>query len=105
MIQVEEKQGLGAGQKNETDMAKQVDLKVFRTYTNVEDTQWGNEKVEQYRFNGMDAISKAVQEWYKSGCSNNDLENIFIGAQRKADDFDSRKYTVRPRYEKLENVS
>merc|ERR1719362_2394144 len=87
MIQVEEKQGLGAGQKIETDMAKQVDLKIFRTYTNVEDVQRGD--VGDWSFNGMDAISKAVQEWYKSGCSNNDLENIFIGAQRAADKADS----------------
>jgi len=34
MIQVEERNGLGDGQKIETKMAKEVGIKVFRTYTN-----------------------------------------------------------------------
>jgi len=107
MIQVEEKKGLGDGQKIETEMAKQVDLKVFRTYTNVDAFGWGegSRKYLSYPeldFNGIDAISKAVQEWYAAGCINNDLENVFIGCQKVADDTPGTySYTKRPQYEKM----
>jgi len=108
MIQVEEKQGLGNGQKIETKMAKQVDLKVFRTYTNVDAFQWKEGSRYYHRpefdFNGIDAISKAVQEWYEKGCVNEDLENVFIGCQKIFDDDPTNpdySYNVRPRYEKM----
>jgi len=52
-------------------MAREVGLKVFRTYTNIESLG------ESYF--AMKAVSAAVQEWYKSGCANADLENVFIG--------------------------
>jgi len=83
LIQVEEKNvGLSAGQKIKAEMAKEVGLKVFRTYTD-----------DSYLYNrGMQRISNAVQEWYKSGCANRDLENVFLG-------FDDTQR--RPRYEKL----
>merc|ERR1712061_542061 len=74
MIQVEEIEGLGDGQKIETEMAKEANLKVFRTYTNI------------YRFwpAGFLKISAAVQEWYKNSCPNPDLlENVFIGVPSK----------------------
>jgi len=61
MIQVEEKKGLGDGQKIETDMAKQVDLKVFRTYTNMDEFQSPASWPAEYQINGIDAISKAVK--------------------------------------------
>jgi len=89
MIQVEETQGLGLGQEIETEMAQQVKVKVFRTYTNMNHlggAGWG--------FDSMEVISKAVQDWYKSGSTNYDLENIFIGAKYDA-------YTERPKFEKL----
>merc|ERR1712008_122310 len=63
MIQVEEKQGLGDGQKIETEMGKEVDLKVFRTYTNEEMKRRGS-GWEGCEFNRIDAISKAVHECY-----------------------------------------
>jgi len=86
MIQVEEQHGLGDGQKMETEMARELKLKVFRTYTNsfnVGDA--GNS------WDGIRVISKAVQEWYNSGCANADLENVFIGIGSGS----------RPKYEKL----
>jgi len=87
MIQVEEKAGLGAGQKMETEMAKDVNLKIFRTYTNI-DFLWDV---------GFKKLSEAVQEWYKSGCANPDqLENVFIGIP----DMNMNGF-VRPRYEPL----
>jgi len=103
MIQVEETKGLGDGQKIETEMAEQVGLKVFRTYTNVDDfatpASWTN---PDYRFNGIDAISKAVKDWYETGCNNNDLENVFIGCQYAAHNEKNKySYSVRPPYEKM----
>jgi len=83
MIQVEEKEGLGDGQKLETEMAREVGMKVFRTYT--------NEPIYSY---AIPRISKAVEEWYESGCANTDLENVFIGTN-------IRHCTRRPKYEAL----
>jgi len=91
MIQVEEEDGLGAGQKIETEMAKQVNLKVFRTYTNTEDIKL---ELVAHPFNGMGRIRKAVQEWYKNACINMDLENVFVGDPMKV-------FIQRPRYENL----
>jgi len=61
MIQVEEQSGLGDGQKIETEMAREVGLKVFRTYTDA--ISFSNCKF-------LDQISTAVKEWYESGCTN-----------------------------------
>lgn len=84
MIQVEERKGLGDGQRIETEMAKQVGLKVFRTYTNSD------------RFSKKDftPISIAVKEWYRSGCSNRGLQNIFVGDKNTL-------YRARPWYQEL----
>jgi len=100
MIQVEEKQGLGDGQKIETEMAREVDLKVFRTYTNHPEVQKTFRNTD-YNFNGMSAISDAIKDWYANGCVNNDMENIFIGSQIAADKAPQWAYSVRPRYQKL----
>jgi len=64
-----------------------VTLKVFRTYTNYS-------VLADDKMNGMEMISKAVQEWYDSGCANMDLENVFVGNPGMA-------YTARPKHEKL----
>jgi len=69
MIQVEEKGGLGAGQKMETEMAKQVGMKVFRTYAD-----WS-----EFRRCRIKTISKKIKEWYDSDCKNMDLENVYMG--------------------------
>merc|ERR1712032_1811101 len=69
MIQVEEANGLGDGQKIETEIAKEINLKVFRTYTDSDDLH-----VCFFR------LGKAVKEWYESDCANSgDLENVFLG--------------------------
>jgi len=100
--QVEEHQGLGDGQKIETEMAKQVGLKIFRTYTNVVEIKPTGAFWEGYEFNGIDAISKAVQEWYENGCVNRDLENVFVGCQKRANEnWFGFRYNRRPRYEKM----
>merc|ERR1719362_2289304 len=67
MIQVEEWEGLGAGQEIETEMAKQVDLKVFRAKQNHYDDPGG-----KY----IKAVSERVEAWYKAGCTNNDMEEF-----------------------------
>merc|ERR1712032_1420014 len=69
MVHVEEKNGLGDGQKIETEMAKEVGLKVFRVYTNVAE-------LNDYM---RDQIRAAVKESYEGGRANMDLENVFIG--------------------------
>jgi len=92
MIQVEETEGLGHGQKIETEMAKDVNLKIFRTYTNLDFVE--DEDLD----NGFKKLSKAVQEWYEKGCPNPDLlENVFIGGNPEM----NTNYFVRPRYEPL----
>jgi len=85
MIQVEEDQGLGDGQKIETAMAKEVGLKVFRTYSPGHSWKWSC----------IEKISKAIEEWYASGCVNKDLENVWIGVDG------SEVMATRPKYEKL----
>jgi len=84
MIQVEELTGLGAGQKLETEMAREVGLKVFRTYTNQ----------SFFYTSRIGEISKAVEEWYESGCANTELENVFIGDAELS-------FNPRPKYEAL----
>jgi len=70
MIQVEEDNvGLGRGQMLETAMAKEVGMKVFRTYTDL----------GHWELNRIEKLSKNIKEWYQTGCVNMDLENVYIG--------------------------
>jgi len=57
MIQVEEKEGLGTGQMIETTMAKEVGMKVFRTYTDC--INWNDNVIKK--------LSDEIKEWYFSG--------------------------------------
>jgi len=68
MIQVKEKDGLGAGQKIETEMAEQIGLKIFRTTT----------KDAKFNTSTFWLVSEAVRKWYESGCKNNNLHWIGI---------------------------
>merc|ERR1712008_441776 len=69
MVQVEEMAGLGGGQQIETEMAKQVGLKIFRAYTNSASTSF-------FRLLMEECLTPRVRAWYDSGCANMDLENI-----------------------------
>lgn len=80
MIQVEESNGLGRGQEIETEMAKQVGLKVFRTTDNCPEFR-SNTKLWK--------VAKAVQRWFESGCKNMDLEIIDISARASGRDSES----------------
>jgi len=62
-------------------MAREVGVKVFRTYTDV----------TYVNYDSIPKVSKAIEDWYTSGCANYDLENIFLGTL----------YATRPKYEKL----
>jgi len=84
MIQVEEHAGLGKGQLLEAEMAKEVGVKVFRTYTNSSTALLRSQ---------LGRVVKAVKDWYETGCANRDLENVFIGNAYNP-------YTKRPEYEK-----
>jgi len=81
MIQVEEEGGLGPGQMIETEMAREVGIKVFRTYMS---SPYFHEFV-------LKRLSAAVKEWYNKECANADLENVFIG-------YTGAKWTKRPKY-------
>jgi len=84
MIQVEECNiGLGRGQMLETAMAKEVGMKVFRTYT--DRMSVGEDEIGR--------LSKKIEEWYQTGCANMDLENVYIGFGYQS--------TTRAQYEKL----
>lgn len=72
MVQAEERSGLGAGQRIEMNIADQLGLKVFRTYTNL---PWFTAESRMFRPLGV-----AVKAWYESGCSNSELEHVFIGS-------------------------
>ena len=82
-------------------MAKQVGLKVFRTYTN-DDVLQRDWEGDPGNFNGIDAISSSVKGWYASGCANSDMENVFVGCQYGADmKQPGLECSMRPKYEKL----
>jgi len=69
MIQVQEKKGLGEGQKIETVMAEQVGVKVFRT----------SDRHPYFdSYTKFSKVANAVKAWYKSGCRNMDMEIIDI---------------------------
>jgi len=68
MLQVQENGGLGAGQRIETEMAKQVGLKIFRSCPSS----------DHFNYSSIGKVSKAVREWYRCGCMNRELEEIFI---------------------------
>jgi len=82
LIMVEECGGLGNGQKIELEMAEEVGVKVFRTYTNI--GGWADEF--------MKPVSDAVQDWYNSGCANCDLENVWVGDEQL-----NNKFVWRPK--------
>jgi len=67
MYQLQEPIGLGDGQKIQTDMAKQVDLKVFRILVSRGCT---------YRH--LRPVREAIDAWYKSGCVNRDMEILHL---------------------------
>jgi len=60
MIQVQDKWGLGDGQKIEMQMAQQAGVKIFRTMTASED-------VDEHQ---LVVLEEAVKDWYKKGCKN-----------------------------------
>jgi len=73
MIQVQEKSGLGAGQRIETVMAEQVGLKVFRTLTESDD----------FRQDRIEKLRAKIEEWKQNGCVNNDIEEVYINKDRR----------------------
>jgi len=74
MIQVEEFEGLGAGQKIETLMAEGVGLKIFRTFT-------GNPKIAGNKPDGraLQKLARVIEEWYLTGCIDTRIQNVYIG--------------------------
>jgi len=99
MIQVEEKNGLGDGQKIEAQMANEAGLKIFRTYTNSKVLHWDHMPI--WNFDGAVALSTAVEAWFASGCPNNAVENVFVGCGAAAAAVPTLYgYSERPRYEK-----
>jgi len=81
LVMPEEVVGLGAGQQIEIEMSRELNLKVFKTYT------------DHKEFNSatIRRLGEAIEEWYASGCANQDLENVYLGCGTGN----------RPRYEKL----
>merc|ERR1719468_1336275 len=75
MIQVQERGGLGAGQKIETEMAEQAGLKVFRAKQvfNFDD---GNNNVLVGGRKSIEVVSGKVEAWYEQGCKNMALEEF-----------------------------
>jgi len=75
MIQIEEMQGLGDRQKLEKDIAKDIGLKVFHVKTCTLATQ---HKVDWELLCNRDivSVSKAVDEWYSSGCATDCVQDI-----------------------------
>lgn len=94
MVQVEEPGGLGNGQKIETEIAKEVGIKVFRTYTF--DRNWGFEQCD------LKNLSKTIKDWYMTGCTDTDfLENVWIGQFPIKVAVESGFVVERPRLERL----
>jgi len=60
MIQVQDKHGLDDGQRIETEMAQQANVKIFRTMTTSED-------VDDQQ---ITVLEQTIQDWYKKGCRN-----------------------------------
>jgi len=60
MIQVQDKHGLDDGQRMETEMAQQRNVKIFRTMTTSEDV--GDQQIT--------VLEQAIQDWYKKGRKN-----------------------------------
>jgi len=67
MLQLMEPQGLGDGQKIQTEMAEQVDLKVFRVMASRGCT---------YRH--LRPLREAVMQWYGTGCAKQDMEILHL---------------------------
>lgn len=72
MIQLEERSGLAWGQKIEREMAYETDSKVFAIYTNE----------PAFNLATFNRVALAVEAWYKSGCLNRRVENVFLGHGR-----------------------
>jgi len=89
MIQVDEFEGLGGGQKIETLMAKEAGLKIFRTFTGTSENLRNkpNDK-------SLAKLSKVIEEWYQTDCSDLRIENVYIGMDGHTD----RVKTARPKY-------
>jgi len=68
MLQAEEKGQLGAGQLIETDMARQVGLKMFKTFHHGDHFDQTHAR----------KVSETVQAWYASGCRNKDMELVSL---------------------------
>lgn len=73
MVQVQERSGLGLGQKIETDMAHLANLKVFRIFEhpNVNDEYWLKSHL-------VAALAKEVHSWLDSGAD--DMEMLELAA-------------------------
>jgi len=69
VIQVQEKAGLGAGQEIETEMAKQVRLKVFPTTETL--YYW-------FDTSNFHPLPDAIKACYKSGRTNMDMQIIHL---------------------------
>jgi len=75
MIQVQEREGLGDGQKIETVMAEQVGLKTFR----VEQRDHIEGDPSKFVEDNFYKVAKAVKAWYDSDCPETEqLTHIFI---------------------------
>jgi len=70
MIQVEEKEGLGDGQKIETEMADQVELKIFRVI---------EKEVDYFDHQRFHRVVDAVKAWCDNGCNDQNLQVINMG--------------------------
>jgi len=70
MIQFEEMEGLSQGQEIEARMAKDVKLKVFRTFTN---------KDVFGRRDDLAPLERAVRRWIQNGRTDMNLEEVWIG--------------------------
>jgi len=88
MIQVDEFEGLGGGQKIETLMAEEVGLKIFRTFT-------GYDKLlDKPNGTSIENLAKVIKAWYQTGCSEMRIENVWVGS----DDAPQEVKNARPRY-------
>jgi len=73
MVQVQERSGLGLGQKIETDMARIAKLKVFRIFQHphIDSQHWLEDHL-------IAALAREVQSWLNSGAD--DLETVQLAS-------------------------
>lgn len=84
MIQVQEKEGLGDGQRIETKMAQDAGVKIFRTIATSEDV------TEQH----LMVLESKIKEWYLKGCKNKYMHEIFLPECQKPSSKDSHVLTT-----------